>query len=94
MKTILTMLITLPPTLVMAQNEIPDTIKTQELNEVIVEAQMQSASSNVTTYFPDRNSKRAAQNALDLLDQMAIPQISVNPVGGTVQEYSLEQSYS
>lgn len=76
------------PALVMAQNEIPDSIRTQELNEVVVEAQMQQTSSNVTTYYPDRNSKRTAQNALDLLDQMAIPQISVNPVGGTVQTHS------
>ena len=58
-----------------AQNEIPDSIKGQELQEVVVEAQMQHAASNVTTYYPDRNSKRSAQNAIDLLNRMAIPQI-------------------
>lgn len=88
MKTILAILIALLPILALAQNETRDSIKTQELNEVVVEAQMQRTSSNVTTYYPDRNSKRTAQNAIDLLNQMAIPQISVNPVGGTVQTHS------
>ncbi len=67
-----------------AQTETPDSVKALELNEVVVEAQMQRTSSNVTTYYPDRNSKRTAQNAIDLLSSMAIPQINVNPIGGTV----------
>lgn len=69
----------------LAQTEAQDTIKTQELDEVVVEANMQYASSNVTTYYPDRNSKRTAQNAIDLLNRMVIPQINVNPIGGSVQ---------
>ena len=67
-----------------AQTETSDSVKARELNEVVVEAQMQRTSSNVTTYYPDRNSKRTAQNAIDLLSSMAIPQINVNPIGGTV----------
>ncbi len=69
----------------LAQTETQDTIKAKELDEVVVEANMQYASSNVTTYYPDRNSKRTAQNAIDLLNRMAIPQINVNPIGGSVQ---------
>lgn len=69
----------------LAQTETQDTIKAKELDEVVVEANMQYASSNVTTYYPDRNSKRTAQNAIDLLNCMAIPQINVNPIGGSVQ---------
>lgn len=61
-----------------------DSTMTRQLDEVVVEAQMQAASSNVTVYYPDRNSKRAAQNAVDLLERMAIPQINVNPVDGSV----------
>lgn len=71
--------------LVVFADEPTDTIKTQELNEVVVEAQMQRTTANSTTYYPDRNSKRAAQNAIDLLNQMNIPQINVNPVSGSVQ---------
>ena len=66
-------------------DEPTDTIKTQQLNEVVVEAQMQHTTANSTTYYPDRNSKRTAQNAIDLLNQMNIPQINVNPVSGSVQ---------
>lgn len=69
----------------LAQTEAQDTIKAKELDEVVVEANMQYASSDVTTYYPDRNSKRTAQNAIDLLNRMAIPQINVNPIGGSVQ---------
>lgn len=69
----------------LAQTEAQDSIKAKELGEVVVEANMQYASSNVTTYYPDRNSKRTAQNAIDLLNRMAIPQINVNPIGGSVQ---------
>lgn len=69
----------------LAQTDAQDSIKTKELDEVVVEANMQYASSNVTTYYPDRNSKRTAQNAIDLLNRMAIPQINVNPIGGSVQ---------
>lgn len=71
--------------LVAFSDEPTDTIKTQKLNEVVVEAQMQRTTANSTTYYPDRNSKRAAQNAIDLLNQMNIPQINVNPVSGSVQ---------
>lgn len=71
--------------LVAFADEPTDTIKTQELNEVVVEAQMQRTTANSTTYYPDRNSKRAAQNAIDLLNQMNIPQINVNPVSGSIQ---------
>lgn len=69
----------------LAQTEVQDTIKAKELDEVVVEANMQYTSSDVTTYYPDRNSKRTAQNAIDLLNRMAIPQINVNPIGGSVQ---------
>ncbi len=68
-----------------AQTEAQDSIKAKELGEVVVEADMQYTASNVTTYYPDKNSKRTAQNAIDLLNRMAIPQISVNPISASVQ---------
>ena len=85
MKPVITFIILLLCALLaFAQTETPDSIKGHELQEVIVEAQMQHAASNVTTYYPDRNSKRSAQNAIDLLNRMAIPQINVNPIGGSI----------
>lgn len=63
-----------------------DTLKTQELNEVVVQAQMQRTSSAKSTYTPTGKQKNAAQNAVDLLRQMAIPQIRINPIDETVTD--------
>ncbi len=66
--------------------EVTDTIKSQELNEVVVQAQMQRTSSTKSTYTPTGKQKNAAQNAVDLLRQMAIPQIRINPIDETVTD--------
>ena len=64
--------------------ELVDTLKTRELSEVVVKAQMQRTSPTSTTYTPTAKQKNAAQNAIDLLRQLAIPQIIVNLVDNTV----------
>lgn len=64
-----------------------DTVVTddaKQLKEVVVEAQLQHTAADKTTYIPDKNSKAVAQNAIDLLAHMAIPQIEVNPVTNAV----------
>lgn len=70
----------------MGQTETPDSVKTRELDEVVVEAQMQRTSSTSTTYIPTSKQKNASQNAVDLLRQMAIPQIQINPVSEAVTD--------
>ena len=70
----------------MAQNEALDSIKVQALDEVVVVAQMQSTSPNATTYIPSGKQKNAAQNAIDLLRHMAIPQIKINPIDNSVTD--------
>ncbi len=70
----------------MAQTEVSDSIKTQNLDEVVVEAQMQRTSPTSTTYIPTGKQKNASQNAVDLLRQMAIPQIQINPVSEAVTD--------
>lgn len=70
----------------MAQTETPDSIKTQNLDEVVVEAQMQRTSPTSTTYIPTGKQKNASQNAVDLLRLMAIPQIQINPVSEVVTD--------
>ena len=56
------------PFLATAQSqEATDSIDAQILNEVVVEGALQHTSANKTTYLPDRNAKRTAQNAADLL---------------------------
>ena len=66
----------------------PDSVETLMLHEVVIEGATQYVTSNKTTYLPDRNAKRSAQNASDLLNMMAIPQIVVSPVSGSVETNS------
>ncbi len=69
----------------MAQAESSDSIKTWNLDEIVVEAQMQRTSPTSTTYIPTGKQKNSSQNAVDLLRQMAIPQIQINPVSEAVR---------
>ena len=73
---------------VTAQQEADSIAREQTLQEVTVEATTQHTSANGTTYLPDKNARRTAQNAIDLLGKMAIPQINVNPIAGSVQTNS------
>ena len=56
------------------------------LQQVQVEGQMASAYSDRTVYLPSQRQKNAAQNAVDLLRQMAIPQIRINPIDNSVSD--------
>ncbi|WP_303031070.1 hypothetical protein [uncultured Duncaniella sp.] len=56
-----------------------DSIKTQELNEVVVEARNQRLGADVSTYIPTAKQKNASQTAADLLNRMAIPQLRISP---------------
>lgn len=55
-----------------------DSIKAQQLNEVIVEARNQRLGAEVSTYIPTSKQKNASQTAADLLNRMAIPQIKIS----------------
>lgn len=63
----------------MAQTTANDTIKTQQLNEVTVEARNQQLGAEVSTYIPTSKQKNGAQTATDLLNRMAIPQLRISP---------------
>lgn len=55
-----------------------DTIKTQELKEVVVQGQMQRKSATVSTYIPTSKQKTASQTGTDLLNRMGIPQLRLS----------------
>lgn len=55
----------------------PDTLKSRELNEVVVEAQSQTTSATVSTYLPTKRQKNAAQTGPELLNHMSIPQLGL-----------------
>lgn len=61
-----------------------DSVKTQELNEVVVEAIMQNTNATSSSFIPNAKQKSSAQNAIDLLRQLAIPQININLVDNAV----------
>ncbi len=65
--------------------EIPDSISSKELDEIVVEASNQRINGEVSTYIPLALQKNAAQNAISLLSQMSIPQIDVDPINQAVK---------
>lgn len=73
-----------------AQSETSDTIKTQKLNEVLVEARMQRTDAEKTTFIPTARQKNASQSGADLLDQMSIPQLKVS-LDGNIETNSGKQ---
>ena len=68
----------LTPLFAMAQSTEPDSIKTQQLEEVVVEGRNQRLGAEVSTYFPTSKQRNASQTAADLLNRMAIPQIKIS----------------
>lgn len=55
-----------------------DSISTVQIKEVVVKAQMHRTNASSSTYTPTVSQKASAQNAIDLLKQLGIPQISIN----------------
>lgn len=70
-----------------AQTETPDSIKTQNLDEVVVEAQLQRTNAQKSTYIPTTKQKNSSQSGADLIDQMGIPQLKVT-LGNSVETNS------
>lgn len=70
-----------------AQTETPDSTKTQNLDEVVVEAQLQRTNAQKSTYIPTSKQKNASQSGADLIEQMGIPQLKVT-LGNSVETSS------
>ena len=58
--------------------------KTINLKEVTVEGNRIVANGNKTSYLPDKKQRNASHDGLDLLFRLAIPQLDVNPMTGSV----------
>ncbi len=61
-----------------SSHEQVDSISTQDLNEVVVEALDRRLGAEVSTYLPTAKQKEASQTAADLLNLMAIPQLRIS----------------
>jgi len=68
-----------------------DTLQSQQLSEVVIEAENQRTSAAVSTYIPATRQKNAAQNAVSLLGLMAIPQLDVDLASLTVKTIAGQQ---
>ncbi len=55
-----------------------DTISTVKIKEVVVKAQMHRTDASSSTYISIVKQRASAQNAIDLLEQLTISQISIN----------------
>lgn len=62
-----------------------------ELRGVTVHANMQATNASSSTYVPTVKQKQSAQNAIDLLRQIAIPQVNINLVDNAVTTQSGKQ---
>lgn len=61
-----------------------DSLSTIEMKEVVVKARMHRTDASSSTFTPTARQKTSAQNAIDLLKQLAIPQININLMDNTV----------
>ncbi|MDE6488578.1 MAG: hypothetical protein K2L46_04795, partial [Paramuribaculum sp.] len=74
------------PLFAIGQSADPDSVKTQNLDEIVVEAQMQQTSPVSTSYIPTGKQKNAAHDAISLLQAMAIPQLRIDPIEKNVSD--------
>lgn len=72
----------------MAQPETPDSVKTHELDEVVVEARTQRVIDRGVAYTPTKRIKKTATDATRLLELMNIPQLNITPGTMSVKTYA------
>ncbi len=85
---LITVLLGIIPFYSIAQYNTIDSVKSQELNEVVVEAKIHDTNATSTSFIPTSKQKSSAQNAIDLLRNLAIPQININLVDNAVTTQS------
>lgn len=61
-----------------------DTLQVETLPEVTIHAQLQRTSAKSSVFTPTMSQKSSAQSAVDLLRQLAIPQININLMNNKV----------
>ncbi|MGI6222510.1 MAG: hypothetical protein ACOYJG_02755 [Prevotella sp.] len=71
----------------MAQVEKDDSLKSIQLKDAVVDAQLQKTNATESTYFPTSKQKNAAQSGIDLLNRMGIPQLAIG-TGTTINTIS------
>lgn len=67
-----------------AQDEIPDTISTEELHEIVVEAPKVIRKSDMDVYHPSKSAVENSKNGMQLLRNLMIPALNVNDALGSI----------
>ena len=70
--------------IIKAQETTTDSIKTQELGEIIVEASQIIRKADMDVYFPSNGVRGNSKNGIQLLANLMIPSLSVNEALGTI----------
>lgn len=90
MKIMVIVLAILMSTVALAE-EVPDSVKSNELKEVVVEADRMYMTVNKASYSPTKQQRNASANGTMLLQHLAIPQLNVDAIKGTVTMNTGEQ---
>ena len=84
MKTVIGILSALLPIIAVAQNEIPDSTVTQELNEVVIQAPKVIRKADMDVYHPSKSAVDNSKDGMQLLRNLMIPTLSVNDALGSI----------
>lgn len=86
MKTILTSVLTVITSVTtVAQSELTDSIETQQLHEVVIEAPRVVRKADMDVFYPSSSAVGNSKNGMQLLNNLMIPSLTVNEVLGSVQ---------
>lgn len=81
---IMTMPVILIPAIVTAQ-EVSDTLMTQQLNEVVVQAPKVIRKTDMDVYYPSQSAVENSRNGMQLLTNLMIPSLTVTDALGTIK---------
>ena len=68
-----------------AQTEASDSIPTQELQEIVIQAPKVIRKADMDVYHPSKSAVENSKNGMQLLDNLMIPSLSVNDALGSIQ---------
>lgn len=84
MKRYLSSILTLSVTLLASAQEVADTIATQELQEIVVQAPKVVRKSDMDVYYPSASAMEHSKDGIQLIRNLMIPSLNVNDVLGTI----------
>lgn len=72
------------PAIATAQTEVPDTIPTQELQEIVIQAPKVIRKADMDVYHPSQSAVANSKNGMQLLNNLMIPSLTVSDALGSI----------